>query len=79
MNIKDLLPNLLLSIQQKAMRNENSVSLGGGECFDIPTPVLLFLHYLRSRDLLSVVTAHMCKNVELFLVMLTCRLDILAR
>ena len=29
-NIKDLLPRLLLSIQQKAMRNENSVSLGGG-------------------------------------------------
>ena len=46
MNIKDLLPKLLSSIQQKAMRNEDSVSLGGGggggECFDIPTPVLLF-------------------------------------
>ena len=42
-SIKDLLPKLLSSIQQKAMRNENSVSLGGGgggggECFDIPTP-----------------------------------------
>ena len=42
MNIKDLLPKLLSSVQQKAMRNE-SVSLGGGgggECFDIPTPML---------------------------------------
>ena len=40
-NIKDLLPKLLLSIQQKAMKNEDSVSLGE-ECFDILTPVLLF-------------------------------------
>ena len=38
---QDLLPKLLSSIQQKAMRNENSVSLGGGECFDISTPMLL--------------------------------------
>ena len=44
MNINDLLPNLLSFIQQKAMRNEDSVLLGGGggECFDIPTLVLLF-------------------------------------
>ena len=64
MNIKDLLPKLL-SIQQKAMRNEESVSLGRGECFDIPTPVLLFPWRLWSHDQLSVVSARMCKNVEL--------------
>ena len=47
------------------MWNEDSVSLGGGGCFDIPTSVLLFPRHLRSRDLLSVVFVHVCKNVEL--------------
>ena len=50
-----------------------------GECFDIQTPVLFFPRCLWSHDLLSVVSAHMCKNVELLSVVFTCRLNILAK
>ena len=62
------------------MRNENSVSLGvGGECFDIPTPVLLF-PAIYGHVICCLWFLHSCaKNVELFSVVFTCRLDILAK
>ena len=74
MNIKDLLPKLLLSIQKKAMKNKDSVSLRGGrggggggwECFDIRTPVLLFLVVYSLWF-----SPHVCKNVYHF-----CLLDL---
>ena len=34
------------------------------KCFDIPTPVLLIPHRLWSRDLLSAVSAHVCKMLN---------------
>ena len=55
---------------------------GGGECFDIPTPCcyrVVISRHLWSHDLQSVVSAHVCKIVELFSVVLTCKLDILAK
>ena len=67
MNIKDLSIKLLSYTQQKAIRNEDSVSLGGGgRVFLYPYPRVVISHHLWSCDLLSVVSVHVCKNVEFF-------------